>query len=100
MDIRTRDFKAVAIALVLVVVGVVAAGSALLWFHRIHRDDVAALRRDPSYRFGLHVDIRGINDDVADRCRARIVANNPPIPGFSTAKAVVGCIDEWHAVNS
>jgi hypothetical protein len=100
MDIRTRDFKAVAIALVLVVVGVVAAGSALLWFHHIHRDDVAALRRDPSYRFGLHVDIRGIDDHVADRCRQRIVADNPRIAGFSTAKAVVGCIDEWHSVNS
>jgi hypothetical protein len=102
VHVERRDLHAVGAACWLLVVGVAGAVAATVLFVHRHHEDVAAVFRNPSYRYGLQVvDNQRLNSATSVRigCEDYIAAHPATFPGFSPSTAVHGCVYEWNAVN-
>lgn len=89
--------------MLLLALGLLGGSIATVWAIHQHRADVAALHRDPSYKYGNAVDLFGppFNTASAARpaCTEYFHAHPAAFKDFSIEIAIDGCIDEWNAAN-
>jgi hypothetical protein len=105
VTVERRDLKAAAIGLALLIVGLVAAVAAALWFHHLHRSDVDALRHNRSYIYGERTldrleDASGMPTSIRAACELEFARQPPTFANYQHSLALQGCLAENDVINN